>query len=635
MNYRFIKTTFFFTFFLIFSSLYFLCIFYKEAILPPKRPKRVYLQSNATRNKNFHVFTPGCRIPKYDPFDFTVRKYYVQIPYKYDCGTRKSLFQVKPGGVVSLDEEELYKQHKVRKHQIDCLFYPIARQSYTKKPDDTFFLGKEHSMIFDLPIEDDFILLKCHTENKSLTAVPLLLTPIKPKVETRCNEALKNAENSHEKLNVVIVGIDSISKLNFVRYFQRTLGILRKNFSSIELNGFVKVADNTYPNLIPFLTGRHRNHFKVKEKRFGFYDDVDFIWKRYSAVGYRTLFTEDAPNMGAFVLNRRGFKHPPTDYYSRPYSVAVETLGIRHRTHCIGPKLEMEVYFDYLKNFLSTVENNLVFTFTFIARLTHDIFRYAGYADKPSYELISYLNDSGTLNRSLFIFFSDHGIRFGDIRSTYIGKIEERMPFVFLLFPDWFLKKYPTYAKNLEINRNRLSTPYDIHATLLHLLDIKRETFFTLHGQSLLNEISPERTCADAMIAKHWCTCQTHKQISTDDANVRQAALAVVRKLNKLLKPFFKICAPLKLSKILDARIVQPNDDFVQVVVKDYLITLLVIPSGAIFEATVQLKRTQFVVSDEVSRINRYGNESNCVKDPSITKYCFCKSILLNHREIP
>ncbi|KAG8199204.1 hypothetical protein JTE90_016027 [Oedothorax gibbosus] len=586
--------------------------------------------SNYPRSQALVLYREDPKIPKYDPFDFTVRKYYVQIPYKFDCGTRKPIFLIKPGGVVSLDEKELYKQHKVKKNQIDCLFYPILRQSKTSKPDDNFLLGKEHAMIFDLPIDDDFILLKCHTENKTLAQTPLLLTPIKPKVEKRCNDALKNNEESKDKLNVIIVGIDSISKLNFVRYFQKTLGLLRDNFSSIELHGFVKVADNTYPNLIPFLTGRQRNNYKAKERRYGFYDDVDFVWKRYAAVGYRTLFAEDAPNMGAFVLNRRGFKNPPTDYYSRPYSVSVETMNIRHRSHCIGSKLEMEVYFDYLKNFLATVENKPVFTFTFVARLTHDVFRYAGYADKPSYELISHLNDTGSLNKSLFIFFSDHGIRFGDIRSTYIGKIEERMPFVFLLFPDWFLKKYPSYAKNLEINRNRLSTPYDIHATLLHLLDIKRETFFTLHGQSLLNEISPERTCEDAMIAKHWCTCQSHRIISTEDSSVRQAALSVVRKLNKLLKPYFKLCAPLKLGKILDARIVQPNNDLVEVVNKDYLITLLVVPSGAIFEATVQLKRNQFVVSDEVSRINRYGNESDCVKDPSVTKYCFCKDILLN-----
>ncbi|KFM65353.1 hypothetical protein X975_19567, partial [Stegodyphus mimosarum] len=253
---------------------------------------------------------------------------------------------------------------------------------------------------------------------------------------------------------------------------------------------------------------------------------------------------------------------------------------MRRRTHCIGSELEMKVYFDYVRNFIATLDGKPTFAFTFIARLTHDIFKYAGYADKPSYELLKDLKDYGATNQSLLIFFSDHGIRFGDIRKTYIGKIEERMPFMFLSFPEWFFRKYPKFAKNLELNKNRLTTPYDIHATLLHLLDLERESFFTLHGQSLLTEIPAERTCRDAMIAKHWCACQTHKLIATNDSNVRQAALAIVRNVNQLLKPFFKLCVPLKLGKILDARIVMANEDLLPVTTKDYLITIHVIPSG-------------------------------------------------------
>ncbi|XP_054709012.1 uncharacterized protein LOC129218714 [Uloborus diversus] len=579
-------------------------------------------------DKSFLVYTPGCKIPKLDPFDFTVRRFYVKMPEAYDCGPNKPVFHVEENGMVSLDEHILYKQHKVFKNQTDCFFYPIIRKTSGRKPDDTYILGKKHAMIFDLPIEDDFILLKCQSGNRTFLTTALALTPLKPEVEERCSSAAQHFNTGKDNINVVIVGIDSISKLNFLRYFRKTLKILRSELSAIELNGYTKVADNTYPNLIPFLTGHQRNYYKPKEKRFGFYDDVDLVWKRYSEVGYRTLFSEDAPSMGTFVLNRRGFQYPPTDYYSRPYSIAVESLNLRHKTHCIGSVLETEVYFKYLRNFLSLMANKPVFTFTFMARLTHDILKYAAYADKPSYELINDLKVSGMLNRSLLIFFSDHGIRFGDIRQTYIGKIEERMPFMFLVFPEWFLKKYPSYAKNLEINRNRLTTPYDIHATLLHLLDIQQENFYTLHGQSVLTEISPERTCADANIAKHWCVCQSHKEVSTNDTRVRQAALAITRKLNKLLKPYFRICVPLKLGKILDARISQPVGEFLEMPGKDYLITLLTIPSGAIFEATVQVRNDQFEVFDEVSRLNKYGTQSDCVHDAIVRKYCFCNNYL-------
>ena len=56
------------------------------------------------------------------------------------------------------------------------------------------------------------------------------------------------------------------------------------------------------------------------------------------------------------------------------------------------------------------------------------------------------------LNNTVLIFFSDHGIRFGKVRQMFVGKMEECLPFIFFIFPQWFMKKYPTYYKNLQTN---------------------------------------------------------------------------------------------------------------------------------------------------------------------------------------
>ncbi|GIX67794.1 uncharacterized protein CEXT_211101 [Caerostris extrusa] len=105
-----------------FSSIYFIHSFYKETVLPLKKPGLLYILNNQTTHKNYVVFTPGCRIPKYDPFDFTVRRYFIQTPYVYNCGPKKAVFEVSEGGVVSVAEDELYKQYKVKKNQMDCYF---------------------------------------------------------------------------------------------------------------------------------------------------------------------------------------------------------------------------------------------------------------------------------------------------------------------------------------------------------------------------------------------------------------------------------------------------------------------------------------------------------------------------------
>lgn len=60
--------------------------------------------------------------------------------------------------------------------------------------------------------------------------------------------------------------------------------------------------------------------------------------------------------------------------------------------------------------------------------------------------------------------------RFAEVRKTLQGKQEERLPFFSFSFPKTFQQRFPTeYATFLQ-NINRLTTPFDIHATLTHIL---------------------------------------------------------------------------------------------------------------------------------------------------------------------
>ena len=61
-----------------------------------------------------------------------------------------------------------------------------------------------------------------------------------------------------------------------------------------------------------------------------------------------------------------------------------------------------------------------------------------------------------------------------------------------------------------------------------------------------------------------------------------------------------------------------------------YQITLETSPSGALYEATVQVNKqlgTYNVQRDDISRINVYGNQPFCVRDsfPALMKFCYCK----------
>ena len=100
-----------------------------------------------------------------------------------------------------------------------------------------------------------------------------------------------------------------------------------------------------------------------------------------------------------------------------------------------------------------------------MARLTHGLLNNAGLLDPILAKLFNKLFNENLLTNTLLFFFSDHGIRFGRIRETLSGKIEERLPLMSIYLP----KLWRNY--NITINQNRLTTPFDIHSTLKHIIE--------------------------------------------------------------------------------------------------------------------------------------------------------------------
>lgn len=139
------------------------------------------------------------------------------------------------------------------------------------------------------------------------------------------------------------------------------------------------------------------------------------------------------------------------------------------------------------------------------------------------------------MKNSIPFFDSDHGIRFGEFRQTFIRKIEERLPFLFLILPKWFKEKYPEMYQYLKINQQRLTTSLDVFETLTHILN-----FYTYNiqkckpwrGLSLFNPIPQTRRCEDANILPHWCTCSTKHVLSTGDQTVTKVVNNYILKLN-------------------------------------------------------------------------------------------------------
>jgi hypothetical protein len=304
--------------------------------------------------------------------------------------------------------------------------------------------------------------------------------PLKPEVEKLCQNTRKNIiSKNKERLSVLVLGMDAVSRLNFHRQMPKTESLL-ESMHAIELFGYNKVADNTFPNLVPVLSGLSEKELQQTcwPKASSAFDKCKWIWKNFSAAGYRTAFGEDAAWMGLFNYVKRGFKEQPTDYYVRPFiKKAEDDIGHKKKLNanlCIGSKMSAAVLLNYVSNFAITMSTKDSFSFFWGTSLTHDFLNYPSLGDDLHAKFLKQLQDTGSLNHTVFIFMSDHGIRWGGIRETFQGRLVERLPFVFFVFPKWFKDVYPTAVANLHKNIHHLTTPFDIHETLLDILNLEQ-----------------------------------------------------------------------------------------------------------------------------------------------------------------
>jgi hypothetical protein len=62
---------------------------------------------------------------------------------------------------------------------------------------------------------------------------------------------------------------------------------------------------------------------------------------------------------------------------------------------------------------------------------------------------------------------------------------------------------------------------------------------------------------------------------------------------------------------------------------KIYLTQVFLKPGKALFESTVKsFGNKRIEVIGNISRINRYGNQSHCIQNSFLEKYCFCRDLI-------
>ncbi|KAK6639225.1 hypothetical protein RUM43_007495 [Polyplax serrata] len=458
------------------------------------------------------------------------------------------------------------------------------------------------------------------------------------------------------KLNVLIFGFDSLSHNMWKRHLKKTYKFATETLKGIALNGYNIVGDGTPQALIPILTGKTELELPDTRKRMGkqasYVNVYPFIWNDFQRNGYVTSWTEDLAQIGTFTYRLRGFKEQPVDHYMRTFYMEATPDFKHHKQFCYGGMTRFQLVIDFVRNTYDVYRDRPKFVFAFHSEYSHESNNWAGNADEDTFKMLQDFHRNGYLNNTLLILMSDHGARFADIRNTQQGKQEERLPGFIFVFPGWFEKKYPEAHANFVKNADRLTTPFDIHETLQDVLHFRGAGFGNskMRGISLFKEVPASRTCQNAGIEPHWCSCLDWETVPVVDPTVQKAVDYLLIFLNGYTKTYRNVCAKMKIDQILWSAKLIPNkfmlkfksnsdrDGFVgemsahtKVLIEIYQVKVSFSPGNMIFEASIRhnTEDDKFIVSErEISRINKYKDMTHCIEDKDILhqlrKFCYC-----------
>uniref|UniRef100_A0A1I8PE49 Uncharacterized protein n=1 Tax=Stomoxys calcitrans TaxID=35570 RepID=A0A1I8PE49_STOCA len=616
--------------------------------------------------RKFYINTSRCHMPYVNPFTPEARKLFKPshstgctkdkaiVSVRYDDLNRQYLLHIDYAVAMTLVKKAT-KETIV--DDLRCCYRQIERAGSGGSADSKFHLLSctNFHQDFVVPTHIKGVIVDCTSKSmKNAVIQQDAFTFIQVKGASDKNNTkgppsnITEEKNDGRKLGILLIGIDSLSRINFRRTMPETAKYLDQK-GWYELRGYNKVGDNTFPNLMPLLTGYglNRSMHDCNPKIPGGLDKCTFIWNRLKKHGFVTAYAEDTPTISTFNYLKKGFLKQPTDHYYHPIALAIEkSMKLKKKAalnYCVGRHQSGEYVYDFGVEFAKRYQNQSNFALLWTNSFSHNAFDTAATMDNRMVAYLKELESHGILETSVVLFFSDHGRRWGSLLKLPEGFLEERLPMFFISLPKWIKHEYPALVRNLEVNQGRLITPFDIHVTLLDLARLVDHTVNTTtdndcaQAQSILEVIPEGRTCDDACIPESWCTCIPYITQSTKSDIVKKVAHLILDEMNNYLaaKNITALCSKLSLSRISSAQLrdvdvpahIPPN-------IATYKIEFSTDPKTkplTEFSATVDYdtKLKKLIVNvEDISRQSLYEKTAQCVEDKQQKKYCICKNAL-------
>lgn len=168
-----------------------------------------------------------------------------------------------------------------------------------------------------------------------------------------------------------------------------------------------------------------------------------------------------------------GFRESPTDYYLRPYWLSLyDTLSYppsksnSNLKPCYYNKLIHQLSFDWILEFEkfysdSKFRQNVPrFGLIKLNEMSHDYMERIAWIDDDLKQLLVNLFTEKFLDNTFFVLMGDHGHRTHQIRETFIGKLEEKLPLFSMILPNKLIKKKRSIYDNISKNTKSILFKY-------------------------------------------------------------------------------------------------------------------------------------------------------------------------------
>ena len=354
------------------------------------------------------------------------------------------------------------------------------------------------------------------------------------KNKTLIKERRKIAKNTDVKYNnIYILYLDAVSRNHFRRKLKKSSKVIEKmlyknkkkeelykNFNAFQFFKYYNFEGHTRGNNMPFIYGNSQ-----------FASTGISMTKFLKEKGYITCATQNSCNKELFDWSNSYFKDfefsdwdhemfalfcdPNYEDKKNKWSIVNGKCAAIRR--CFYGRDSFDYSFDYVAQFLEAYKDERKF-FKFMAGDGHEItLEVIKYIDNSLSKFLNMLLTNYTDDKTAIIIMSDHGAQMPgpyDAMFHIERWMEKYLGVFFLILPE---KRNNVNYDNIYYNQQKFVTTYDIHDTLLDMINVNKMKYKKMDnkkGQSIFSKIDgTKRNCGRYKNEiKNYCYCKRYKK---------------------------------------------------------------------------------------------------------------------------